>query len=129
MQEIFVKIARDEKILTGVREERAFLIRLAHNAAVDLMRRRGTRERVKENLAEIISPFASTSDPDEQVFRDELAADAIRIGTSGSPTDTNANVPQFNTVQNTVVEGSSISVSKPAIATIGLFKVIAPVEP
>jgi uncharacterized protein (TIGR03437 family) len=35
----------------------------------------------------------------------ELAADAIRIGTSGSPTDTNANVPQFHTVQNNVVEG------------------------
>jgi uncharacterized protein (TIGR03437 family) len=35
----------------------------------------------------------------------ELAADAIRIGTSGSPTDTNANVPQFHTIQNNVVEG------------------------
>ncbi len=35
----------------------------------------------------------------------ELAADAIRIGTSGSPTDTNANVPQFHTVENNVVEG------------------------
>lgn len=35
----------------------------------------------------------------------ELAADAIRIGTSGSPGDTNANVPQFHTVQNNVVEG------------------------
>ena len=35
----------------------------------------------------------------------DLAADAIRIGMSGPPTDTNANVPQFNTVQNNVVEG------------------------
>jgi uncharacterized protein (TIGR03437 family) len=35
----------------------------------------------------------------------DLAADAIRIGIPGNPTDTNANVPQFNTVQNTVVEG------------------------
>ena len=35
----------------------------------------------------------------------DLAGGAIRIGTSGNPTDTNANVPQFNTVQNTVVEG------------------------
>jgi hypothetical protein len=35
----------------------------------------------------------------------ELAADAIRIGTSGSPTDSDANVPQFHTVQNNVVEG------------------------
>ena len=35
----------------------------------------------------------------------DLGAGGIRIGTSGSPSDTNANVPQFNTVQNTVVEG------------------------
>jgi uncharacterized protein (TIGR03437 family) len=35
----------------------------------------------------------------------ELAADGIRIGTSGSRTDTNANVPQFHTVDNNVIEG------------------------
>ena len=75
LQEIFVKIARDENLLANVREERAFLIRLAHNAAIDLMRRRGTRERTKENFAaEIISSFAPTSDPDEEIFRNELSA-------------------------------------------------------
>ena len=75
LQEIFVKLARDEKLLRGVREERAFLIRLAHNAAIDLMRRRGTRDRTRENFAaEIISPFAPANDPDATVFRNELAA-------------------------------------------------------
>jgi|SRR3984885_5654205 len=74
LQEIFVKLARDENLLNGVRDERAFFIRLAHNAAIDLIRRRGTRERTKENFtAEIFSPFAPASDPDEKTFRAKLA--------------------------------------------------------
>ncbi len=74
LQEVFVKLARDETLLRGVREARAFLIRLAHNAAIDLMRRRGTRERTRENFtAEKVSLFAPTNDPDEQTFRQELA--------------------------------------------------------
>ena len=75
LQEIFVKLAREPRLLDGVRDERAFLIRLAHNAAIDLIRRCGTRERTKENFAvEIISPVASAGDPDETFFRDELSA-------------------------------------------------------
>ena len=75
LQEIFVKLARDRGLLEGVREERSFLIRLAHNAAIDLMRRHGTRDKTKENFAaEMISPFAPTRDPDEKVFREQLAA-------------------------------------------------------
>src|SRR5271154_7596051 len=63
LQEIFVKLAREPKLLDGVRDERAFLIRLAHNAAIDLIRRRGARERAKENFAaEIISIFAPAND-------------------------------------------------------------------
>ena len=74
LQEIFVKLAREPKLLAGVRDERAFLIRLAHNAAIDLIRRRGTRERTKDNFAaESLSPFAATADPDEKLFRNELA--------------------------------------------------------
>jgi len=75
LQEIFVKLAREPRLLTGVREERAFLIRLAHNAAIDLIRRRGTRERTQENLAaELSSLFAPAADPDETTFRHELTA-------------------------------------------------------
>lgn len=75
VQEIFLKIAREPGILKGVRDERAFLIRLAHNAGIDLIRRRSARERTKENLAaEPISLFAVADDPDEGAFRDRLAA-------------------------------------------------------
>jgi RNA polymerase sigma-70 factor (ECF subfamily) len=74
LQDVFVKLARDENLLDGVRDERAFLIRLAHNAAIDLIRRRGTRDKTRDRfVAEIISPFAPTSDPDEQTFRAALA--------------------------------------------------------
>lgn len=74
LQEIFVKIARDPSLLENVREERAFLIRLAHNAAIDLIRRRDTRDRTKENFrAERLCVFAPASDPDVKVFREELA--------------------------------------------------------
>jgi RNA polymerase sigma-70 factor (ECF subfamily) len=74
LQEIFVKLAREPGLLSGVRDERAFFIRLAHNAAIDLIRRRGSRNKTREQFAaEIISPFAPANDPDEQTFRDELA--------------------------------------------------------
>jgi len=74
LQEVFVKLARHPDLLDGVRDERSFLLRLAHNAAIDLIRRRITRKRTRENFAaEINSPFAPTNHPDEQTFRDELA--------------------------------------------------------
>jgi RNA polymerase sigma-70 factor (ECF subfamily) len=74
LQDVFVKLARDPELLAGVRDERAFLVRLAHNAAIDLIRRRGTRDKIREQFAaEIISPFAPAGDPDEQTFRAALA--------------------------------------------------------
>ncbi|MGB8370302.1 MAG: RNA polymerase sigma factor [Limisphaerales bacterium] len=74
LQDIFVKLARDPGLLDGVRDERAFLIRLAHNAAIDLIRRRGTRDKTREQFAaESISPFVPANDPDEQTFRAALA--------------------------------------------------------
>jgi RNA polymerase sigma-70 factor, ECF subfamily len=75
LQQIFVKLARDETLLKGVRDERAFLIRLAHNTAIDWIRRRGARERTREHLAaQNTSPFAPTNDADERIFRNELSA-------------------------------------------------------
>lgn len=75
LQEIFVKLAQRPELLNGVRDERGFLIRMAHNQAIDLMRRHGTREKNYEQLAqETAGIFAKGSDPDEQAFRRALTA-------------------------------------------------------
>jgi len=74
LQELFVKLAQQPGLLEAVRDERAFLIRLAHNLAIDLMRRRATREKNYEQLAaESAAIFASGGDPDQQAFRRGLA--------------------------------------------------------
>ena len=74
LQEIFIKLATRPELLDGVRDERGFLLRLAHNLAIDLIRRRAARSRAHDGLAEETPAlFASTADPDEAAFRDELA--------------------------------------------------------
>src|SRR5215472_16861635 len=74
LQELFVKLARNPELLAGVRNERAFLLRLAHNQAIDLIRRRGTRERTREELAEEMATlFAPAAEPDEQAFSEALS--------------------------------------------------------
>jgi RNA polymerase sigma-70 factor (ECF subfamily) len=74
LQEVFTKLARRSDLLHGARDERAFLIRLGHNAAIDLMRRRGARDRHHEQfVTEPLSAFARADDPDEQAFRAQLA--------------------------------------------------------
>ena len=75
LQELFVKLAKQLEVLDGVRDERAFLLRLAHNLAISLFRRRGTREKNYEQLAgETLAVFAPAAAPDEGVFRLALAA-------------------------------------------------------
>jgi len=75
LQEVFVKLAKNPDVLRQTRDERAFLIRLAHNAAIDLMRRRSSRQKHHERFAtETISIFAQGADPDEESFRIELSA-------------------------------------------------------
>jgi RNA polymerase sigma-70 factor, ECF subfamily len=74
LQELFVKLARHPGLLSGVREERAFLIRLAHNLAIDLIRRRGAREKNYEQFAaDAATIFAGSANPDEQAFQTALS--------------------------------------------------------
>ena len=75
LQEIFIKLARQPSLLEEVRDDRAFLIRLARNQAVDWMRRRGTRDRNQGRMAdEALELFAEIGDPDGQGFRQALSA-------------------------------------------------------
>ena len=74
MQDLFIKLGRRPALLLGVRDERGFLLRLAHNAAIDLIRRHDARERNYGQLAREPTPlFAQSADPDERIFREKLA--------------------------------------------------------
>jgi RNA polymerase sigma-70 factor (ECF subfamily) len=75
LQELFVKLASRPELLDGVRDERAFLLRLAHNLAIDLIRRRGTRDKNYEQLTSAPAPiFAPVTEPDESAFREALSS-------------------------------------------------------
>lgn len=74
LQDLFIKLARDPVLLKNARDERGFLIRAAHNLAIDLMRRRGTREKNYDQLAqEFDSVFADDASPDENIFQQKLS--------------------------------------------------------
>ncbi|HNQ88655.1 MAG TPA: RNA polymerase sigma factor [Verrucomicrobiota bacterium] len=74
LQELFCRLAARPGILDGVRDERAFLLRLARNLAVDGVRRRSVRERAAEraSVEEGRLVFAPGDTPDEETFRREL---------------------------------------------------------
>jgi len=65
LQELFRRMACRDSLLEDVRDERGFLIRLAHNLAVDSMRRRDARDRAHEALAsepELFAPAPAGGD-------------------------------------------------------------------
>ena len=74
LQELFIRLALRPGLLEGIRDERAFLLRLSHNLAIDLIRRRSTRQRNYEKLAaEPPDLFAATPELDERAFRGALS--------------------------------------------------------
>ena len=75
LQEVFVKLAARPQMLEGVRDERGFLLRVAHNLAISAMRRGEARKRNHERFgAEAETVFAPAAGEDEQAFRDAVAA-------------------------------------------------------
>ena len=64
LQELFIKLAERPELLEGLRDDRAFLLRLAHNLAISLFRRRGKWEKNCEQLAgDTLAVFAPTAAP------------------------------------------------------------------
>ena len=75
LQEVFVKLAARPQMLDGVRDERGFLLRVAHNLAVTAMRRREARERKHQEFGdEAETIFVPDAGDGEQSFRDAVAA-------------------------------------------------------
>jgi RNA polymerase sigma-70 factor, ECF subfamily len=77
LQDLYCRLARQpalvEKLLAG--EARGYLLRLAHNAVVDQVRRAQTRERIFEKITTArAGEFATNEGPDEALLRRELLA-------------------------------------------------------
>jgi RNA polymerase sigma-70 factor (ECF subfamily) len=71
LQEIFLKLARKPSLLDNAESPRAFLLRMAHNLAIDQIRRRATRQANYDRLAaETVELFEAS--PDDPAFRDQL---------------------------------------------------------
>ena len=69
LQELFVKLSRQPHLIESARDHRAYLLRLAHNGAIDLFRRRAVREKYAEDATEL---FMESANPDEKAFREAL---------------------------------------------------------
>jgi RNA polymerase sigma-70 factor (ECF subfamily) len=74
LQEVFLKLARQPQRMDGVREVRAWLLRMAHRLAIDAVRRRASHDRAVERAAaEPAELFAPADEAGEQAFRDAVA--------------------------------------------------------
>jgi RNA polymerase sigma-70 factor (ECF subfamily) len=73
LQELFIKLARHPGLLKDVKDPRGFLLRLAHNLAIDSVRRRAARDRNEQSASENVPLFATSDNPDEKVFAGSLA--------------------------------------------------------
>lgn len=73
LQELFLSLAQKRAVLATIRNEREFLFQMAHNLAVDLIRRRESRTRVHEAAGqEVVELFQPAENPDEAAYRREL---------------------------------------------------------
>jgi RNA polymerase sigma-70 factor (ECF subfamily) len=75
MQEVFARLAERPQRFDGVRGERGYLLRLAHNLAIDQTRRRMAHANAIERAAlEPAELFANAPDPDAKAFQQAVAS-------------------------------------------------------
>jgi RNA polymerase sigma-70 factor (ECF subfamily) len=75
MQEVFARLAARPERFDGVRDERGFLLRLAHNLAIDLTRRRMAHVNAIERAAlEPADLFTNAPDPDAKAFQQAVSS-------------------------------------------------------
>ena len=68
LQEVFIRLAA-KPLAADVKDPRAFLLRMAHNLAIDSLRRRGTRLAAENaSQSEIPRCFEAPTDPDAEAF-------------------------------------------------------------
>ncbi len=73
LQEVFTRIARQPDLFLAIRDQRSFLMRLAHNAAIDQIRRCGARDRYHEQFgSDQPGIFDPENQADEPAFRAAL---------------------------------------------------------
>ena len=78
LQDVFVRLARSGETADAPREPRAFLLTLARRAAVDRLRREGSRQRRHLAAAVDARLLAPAADPDAEVFRCAIES-ALRV--------------------------------------------------
>lgn len=74
LQEVFVKLAKQPALLNAARDTRAFLVRLAHNLAIDVMRRHGARARYEEQFGAEAAVVVTAPGADEAACNSALSA-------------------------------------------------------
>ena len=74
LQDLFVKIARNDDCMNGVRDEKSFLFRIAHNLAIDFIRRSQARRRRHDHVAALQPVELIPDDPDAAEFAAAVAA-------------------------------------------------------
>jgi RNA polymerase sigma-70 factor (ECF subfamily) len=74
LQDVFVRVSRQPDLLQNASDQRSFLLRMAHNAAIDLFRRRGARQKAHDGWGqETMAIFSSADNTDENAFREAVS--------------------------------------------------------